>query len=65
MAKNSFKVFYSDMHIVEPADLWDWYIDPEFRYRAPRELSRHPRGLAIQLIRYFPGQSGFKLSNGE
>jgi hypothetical protein len=27
MAKNGFKVFDSDMHIVEPADLWERYIE--------------------------------------
>jgi hypothetical protein len=26
MAKNGFKVFDSDMHIVEPPDLWQLYI---------------------------------------
>ena len=31
MAKNGFKVFDSDMHIMEPPDLWERYIDPEFR----------------------------------
>jgi hypothetical protein len=49
MAKNGFKVCDSDMHVVEPADLWDRYIDPAFRDRAPKGLSRHPRDLAIQL----------------
>jgi predicted TIM-barrel fold metal-dependent hydrolase len=36
MAKNGFKVFDSDMHIMEPADLWERYIAPEFRSLAPR-----------------------------
>ena len=36
MAKNGFKVFDSDMHIMEPPDLWQRYIDPEFRDQAPR-----------------------------
>ncbi len=31
MAKNGFKVFDSDMHIMEPPDLWERYIAPEFR----------------------------------
>jgi predicted TIM-barrel fold metal-dependent hydrolase len=35
MAKNGFKVFDSDMHIMEPPDLWERYIAPEFRSRAP------------------------------
>ena len=29
MAKNGFKVFDSDMHIMEPPDLWERYIDPQ------------------------------------
>ena len=36
MAKKGFKVFDSDMHIMEPPDLWERYIDPEFRDQAPR-----------------------------
>src|SRR6266545_2642796 len=39
MAKNGFKVFDSDMHIMEPPDLWVRYIDPEFRDRAPRGVT--------------------------
>jgi predicted TIM-barrel fold metal-dependent hydrolase len=36
MAKNGFRVFDSDMHIMEPPDLWERYIAPEFRAIAPR-----------------------------
>src|ERR1051325_376293 len=36
MAKNGFKIFDSDMHIMEPPDLWERYIDAEFRSQAPR-----------------------------
>ena len=36
MAKNGFKVFDSDMHIMEPPDLWERYIAPEFQSLAPR-----------------------------
>ena len=36
MAKNGFKVFDSDMHIMEPPDLWQRYIDKEFLDQAPR-----------------------------
>ena len=31
MARDGFKVLDSDMHIVEPADLWDRYIDPALK----------------------------------
>jgi len=38
MAKNGFKVIDAEMHVMEPIDLWQRYIDPEFRARAPRRL---------------------------
>ena len=38
MAKNGFKLMDSDMHIIEPVDLWQRYIDPAFKDRAPREI---------------------------
>jgi len=48
MAKNGFKVFDSDMHIMEPPDLWERYIDPEFRPRAPRgRISENVRDLGL------------------
>jgi predicted TIM-barrel fold metal-dependent hydrolase len=54
MAKNGFRVFDSDMHIMEPADLWERRIDPEFRDIAPRGLtSKNVRDLRIR----FPGQA--------
>ena len=40
MAKNGFKVMDSDMHVIEPADLWKRYIDPAFRDRGPRGIDR-------------------------
>jgi predicted TIM-barrel fold metal-dependent hydrolase len=52
MAKSGFKVFDSDMHIMEPPDLWQRYIDPEFREIAPRGVtSENVRDLRI----VFPG----------
>lgn len=48
MAKNGFRVFDSDMHIMEPADLWEKYIDAEFRSIAPRGVtSENVRDLRI------------------
>ncbi len=58
MAKDGFKVMDSDMYIVEPVDLWERYIDPAFKDRAPRGLSRHPRDLGVQV-----GESVFPLPN--
>ena len=41
MAKNGFKIIDSDMHIMEPPDLWERYIDKKFRDRAPRGVVSH------------------------
>jgi predicted TIM-barrel fold metal-dependent hydrolase len=47
MAKNGFRVLDSDMHVVEPVDLWPRYIDPAYRDRAPVGLNRHQRDLGV------------------
>src|SRR5262249_21399877 len=39
MAKNGFRLIDAEMHVMEPTDLWQRYIDPEFAARAPRRLS--------------------------
>ena len=53
MAKHGFRVFDSDMHIMEPPDLWECYIDPAYRDRAPRGVtSENVRDLRLQI----PGQ---------
>jgi len=39
MAKNGFRLIDAEMHVMEPADLWERYIDPEFAGRAPRRLN--------------------------
>ena len=50
MARDGFKVFDSDMHILEPADLWERYMDAEFRSHAPRGLtSDSVRDLRVQI----------------
>src|SRR5438552_2668580 len=36
MLNNGFKWIDSDMHLAEPGDLWDQYIDPQYR-----EVYRH------------------------
>ena len=41
MAKNGMKVMNSDMHIIEPSDLWEHYIDPKFCDRAPKKGARY------------------------
>ncbi|MBI3743468.1 MAG: hypothetical protein HY261_04195, partial [Chloroflexi bacterium] len=39
MAKKGLKFFDSDLHIVEPADLWQRYTDKDYRATAPRGLA--------------------------
>ena len=39
MAKQGFRILDSDMHIMEPPDLWERYIEGKYRARAPRGLT--------------------------
>jgi predicted TIM-barrel fold metal-dependent hydrolase len=48
--KDGFKILDSDMHLREPADLWDKYMEPEWRDRAPKILSSTARSSAMVLI---------------
>ena len=49
MAKNGFRVLDSDMHIMEPPDLWLRYIDAEFKDQAPRgRVSENIRDLGME-----------------
>ena len=46
MAKNGFKIMDSDMHIMEPPDLWQRYTEAPFRHLAPQGvLSSNVRDL--------------------
>jgi len=36
MAKQGFKILDSDMHVMEPPDLWERYIDTKYKSQAPR-----------------------------
>jgi len=36
MTKNGMKVLDSDMHLMEPVDLWQRYVDAKFTSEAPR-----------------------------
>ena len=42
--KNGFRIIDSDMHIVEPGELWDKYIDERFKDRAPRVVGTYLTG---------------------
>jgi len=37
--KNGFKILDSDMHLREPANLWEKYMEPKSTERAPEILS--------------------------
>jgi predicted TIM-barrel fold metal-dependent hydrolase len=39
LSKNGFKVLDSDMHIMEPVDLWERYIDSRHKAEAPRGIA--------------------------
>ncbi len=46
--KNGFKVVDSDMHLIEPADLWQRYIDRKFRDAAPvGSTAPTPRNIGV------------------
>ena len=47
MPKNGFKVLDSDMHILEPPDLWQRFIDSKFKDYAPRGTTDHVRDLRL------------------
>jgi len=47
MTKNGFKVLDSDMHILEPPDLWQRYIDKKFMHLAPIGTTDHVRDLRM------------------
>ena len=49
MANQGFKVMDSDMHVLEPVDLWERYIDQEFKHRAPKGLLRTPLDVAVEV----------------
>ena len=42
----AYNVVDADGHILEPLDLWDNYIDPEFRERRPRFVIDENYGLS-------------------
>jgi predicted TIM-barrel fold metal-dependent hydrolase len=48
MANNGFKIIDAEMHVMEPIDLWERYIDPAFKARAPRRL--HERRWDIRTV---------------
>jgi predicted TIM-barrel fold metal-dependent hydrolase len=50
MAKNGFRVLDSDLHLMEPPDLYERYLDPKFRHRAPVSRSKRPGHYADWMV---------------
>jgi len=48
--KNGLKIMDSDMHVREPADLWEKYMEPEWRDEAPKILGSTARSSAMVLL---------------
>ncbi len=46
MARNGYLIMDSDLHMMEPDDLWARYLDPPYRARAPRFFGGQQRQLA-------------------
>ena len=49
MAVNGWRVADSDMHVMEPADLWQRYIDPAWPHAAPIGLSEMVRDMRVRV----------------
>jgi predicted TIM-barrel fold metal-dependent hydrolase len=39
----------SDLHVMEPPDLWERHIDPAYRHAAPRGLTEIPRDMRVRV----------------
>lgn len=48
--KAGFQIMDSDMHLREPADLWEKYMEPQWRDQAPKILSAATRSSAMVLL---------------
>jgi predicted TIM-barrel fold metal-dependent hydrolase len=49
VAKLGFRVLDSDMHVLEPPDLWQRYIDPAWRHAAPVGLTELRRDMRVKV----------------
>ena len=47
--KNGLRVADCDMHIFEPPDLWQRYIDPAYRHAAPVGLTEMRRDMRVKV----------------
>ena len=69
MAKNGFKLIDAEMHVMEPVDLWQRYIDREFVARAPRRLDERRWDIRTlvegEVMASMPGGDWPALTNAE
>ncbi|HWP67365.1 MAG TPA: amidohydrolase family protein [Candidatus Limnocylindria bacterium] len=49
MTPDGLRVMDSDMHVLEPPDLWQRYIDPAFAHVAPVGLTEMPRDMRVRV----------------
>jgi uncharacterized protein len=49
VTSQGYRVADSDMHVLEPADLWQRYIDPAFKHAAPVGLSELRRDMRVKV----------------
>ena len=49
MVKMGFKIMDSDMHVMEPVDLWQRYIEPAFKERAPKCFQKYQRDQDVEV----------------
>jgi len=69
MGVNGWRVADSDMHVMEPADLWTRYIAPEWRHVAPIGLAELHRDMRVRvkgtvLTRVAPARPSFDVTVG-
>jgi hypothetical protein len=58
MPKNGFRAFDSDMHVFEPADLYQKYMNPKWGERIPVGKPRIKHGMTRYFSRQRPADSG-------
>jgi predicted TIM-barrel fold metal-dependent hydrolase len=58
MAKQGFRIMDSDMHVVEPPDLWQRYLEPAWRERAPVGSQLGPRDISVLVAGAPPNRAG-------
>ena len=49
MALDDLRIADSDMHVMEPADLWQRYIDPSWAHAAPVGMSEIERDMRVRV----------------